>query len=72
MCVHSIKYNILVFNWCKNRRPRRVRFSVIDVTKFVTRLFYLPLLSCYILKSTILQLFLIPTHVLIIASRLNN
>ena len=38
-CVRSIKYNILVFNWCKNRRPRLTRFSVIDVTKLVTKLF---------------------------------
>ena len=71
-CVRSIKYNILVFNWCKNRRPRLARFSVIDVTKFLTKLFYLHVLSCYILKSTFSQLFLIPTHVLIIASQSNN
>ena len=38
-CMRSIKYNILVFNWCKNCRPRRARFRVINVTKFVTKLF---------------------------------
>ena len=70
--MRSIKYNILVLNWCKNRRPRLARFSVIDVTKFVTKLFYLPVLSCYILKSTFFQLFPILTHVLIIASQRNN
>ena len=63
---------VFVFNWCKNRHSRLARFSVIDVTKFVTKVFYLPVLSCYILKSTFFQLFPILTHVLIIASQLNN
>ena len=71
-CMRSIKYNILVFNWCKNCRPRLARFSVIDVTKFVTKLFYLPDLSGYIPKSTFFHLFPILTHVFIIAAPLNN
>ena len=71
-CVRSIEYNILVFNWCINRCPRHARFCVIDLTKFVTTLFYLFVLSCYILKSTFFQLFPILTNALIIAGQLNN
>ena len=70
--VRSIKNNILVFNWCKNRCPRLARFSVIDVTKLKTKLFYLHVLPRYILKSTFFQLFPILTHVLIIACQPNN
>ena len=74
--MRSLKHNVPFFNWFKNYCPRLARFSVIDVTKFVTKLFYLvyiiPVPSCCILKSTFFQLFPILTHVLIIAVELSN
>ena len=66
----SLKYTVPFFNWCKNYCPRLARFSVIDVTKFVTKLFYLPVPSCCILKFFPDISFL--THVLIIAAELSN
>ena len=70
--MRSLKHNVPIFNWCKNYCPRLARFSVIDVTKFVTKLFYLPVPSCRILKSTFFQLFPILTHVLITAAELSK
>ena len=70
--MRSLKFNVISFNWCKNYCPRLARFSVIDVTKFVTKLFYLPVPSCCILKSTFFQLFPIFTHVLVIAAERSN
>ena len=72
VCMRSIKYNILVFNWCKNCRPRLARFRVIYFTKCVKKLFYLPDLSCYEPKSTFFHPFPILMHVLIIANPPNN
>ena len=72
MRMRSLKHNVPFFNWCKNYCPRLARFGAIDVTKFVTKLFYLPVPSCCILKSTFSKLFPILTHVLIIAAELSN
>ena len=52
-CMRCIKYNILVFNWCKHCRHRLARFSVIDVTKFVTKLF----LTCSVMLHTEIDFF---------------
>ena len=68
----SLKHNVPFFNWCKNYCSRLAKFSVNDVTKFVTKLFYLPVPSCCLLKSTFFQLFPILTHVLIIDAELSN
>ena len=70
--MRSLKYNVPSFNWCKNYCPRLARFSVIDAKKFVMKLFYLPVPSCCILKSTFFKLFPILIHVLSIAAELSN